>query len=729
MQLIGKKQQKLLDALEALNDILVSETKKGKEKRVVKSTKNLTEQIENIFRLEQSKFEELMLNPDSEGDEHYSIWDNENYSKPFTFISKIFFNLYQTSMLTNTQEISLYAAIGLNHILKLITPSEEDTKEYIHYAKLLEVYFSYHRKLFEDSIKRNDPHSHQLAYRWYTGRVFVWYDKEAIFNIDVLPILDKFVFNTMLYAIKHGNREWFKEYLSWMHHGIGFQDNLSTDLYEFTGYDDYEEFDVRELSKLDDEFEDLYTRKALDEWKSKFEKIKVAVLKKYPNKNADEIIYNVYQQHLFLNLKQMIHGLSAYLIYLRKYNYIKELWTFKQPDGSSSNWIGHSIIPENIVELIRIFPVNQHREYCFQDEHVDCTKYRLQYEVLYMAYLITSNNYMPTTSYTLSTDDAYLSGLKHYVNQLASNIDDVFDNGLYKKLGIKISNIYEVKSLLHEIVQGIKDECEEKIQINILDTDLDDKRIETFKVNFVEAYRKSESIKKLLKVYNSYSEDLSSVKKEKRFGINQLAPKDVFNSRLVMGVDMFGSDFARNMISNLRKNILDKMIEKAENIDESLSSLSAKINPDNIILLVFQNRGLIHNKKFEGAWRSTDKKIEHPSFEGWYLFEKIKIPIFRFHASLKDQFLVLDKTRLPHINQYSPDNLNNLIEEFYIAITDMKDKPDLIDTIISRENITEEQKETRKIELNKKVQIEIYESFDVSFDNYIGYILSEKELV
>ena len=730
MLLISDKQQKLLKALEALNDILVSETKKGKEKRVVESIENLTNQVENIFELEQQQFENLMFNPDSNGNESYFSWGYEDYSKPYTLINKIFFDLYQTAMHSNTQDIALHAGIGLIHLLKLITPSVRQTQDYTNYAKLLEVYFSFHNKLFRNAIDKNDPHSHQLAYRWYTGRVFNGYENEEEFNINVLPVLDKHLFNNMQYAIKHSNREWFKEFLSWMHHGIGFNDNLNISLYEFTNYEHYNEFDGKLLSKLDSEFEDLYSRDALNEWLGEFEVVKLAVVKKYPNKSVDEIIRSVYQQHSFLNLKQMIHGLSAYIIYLEKYKYIRDLWTFKQPDGASASWLGHSIIPEDIVELIRIFPINQRRENCFHDEHIDCVKYRLQYEVLFMAYLITRDDYRPTTSYTLSTDEVYLSGLKYYMEQLDRAIDDVLDNNnLCTKLDINRQSIEETKEQLHTIVAAVKQECESKIETNILTAGLEDRRIEAFKKGFVDEYRKTESIKQLFKLYNSFEEELEVVKKDRRFGVNQLAPKNVFNSKLVMGVDMFGSDYARQMVNGLRKTILDDMINKSEEVHFPLSLLTNKIELENMLLIVFRNRDLFRDPSFEGAWRDKESNIDHPAFDGWYVFKKTRIPVFRFNIDMKDKFLVLDKTRLPYMHQYSPAEVNSLIEEFYISIADMNDEPDLIETIVKRENLTADQQESRRLELKKQVKIEIYESFEVTFDNYIGYLIDGKHLV
>jgi len=426
----------------------------------------------------------------------------------------------------------------------------------------------------------------------------------------------------------------------------------------------------------------------------------------------------------------MIHGLSVYLIYLEKYKHIKDLWTFKQPDGASANWIGHSIIPENIVELIKIFPINRRRENCFQDEHVDCVKYRLQYEVLYMAYLITRDDYRPTTSYTLSTDEVYLSSLKYYMEQFKRTIDDVLDNSkVCRKLNIDRKNIIETKEQLYSIVEDVILECENKIEINILSNELEEHRMEAFKKGFIDGYRKAEGIKRLFKLYNFYVEDLKNVKKDRRFGINQLAPKSVFNSKQVMGVDMFGNDYARNMVNGLKKTILDDMLDRSEEVNTTLSSLTKKIKLENILLIVFRNKELFRNPNFEGAWRDKEHSIEHPSFEGWYIYEKIKLPVFRFNLDLKDKFLVLDKSKLPHISQYAPADINTLTEEFYISITDMKDDPNLIETIINRENLVDEQRESRKLELKKQVKIEIYESFEVTFDNYVGYLVEGKNLL
>ena len=723
MSLIDSEQIKLINSLEAINDILVSETKKSKEKRVLIHIEQLNTHVENLFSLNQNNFENLMLNPDSQGDSSFFFWDFESYSKPFVLIMKIYINIYQAAIEVNSQKIILDIGIGLNSILKIITPSIKMTKDHIDYNKLLEIYFSEQRKLFMYSINEGNMHSHIFAYHWYTSRVFKNYNKEELFNLEFLPYLNKKLFEFLIYSIDNSDSKWFRELVSWMHHGIGFLDNLYSDIYDFVGYEEYEEFTPETINELDETFSEIKTKEELDIWLDKFDYVKVNVLKRYAKDDkANQIIDKAQQQYLFFNIKQLITGLSAYLIYRKKYDSIIELWDFKQPIGTISHWIGHSVLPDTVKELIELSNISYRSSYCFHDEHIDCKYYLDKYVLYRLIYLMSREDYQPQNTYITSKDEIYIAQIKHYIEHLYSISDNIIED----ENTLKVLKL-ETTPNIREVLNSIKEECNTKLEEITINTKLKIPKVEKFKEGYINSYKKARGIKSLFKLFNSYDEDLSLVKEEYKFGINTLAPKDVFTSSLVMGVDMFGSDYARNMIDGENKNILTKILNNLTVFNGTINEIFDEITPENILILSANNINLIHNKNFIGGWRCKNK-VKHSSFQGTYRVGKVEIPIFRFFIDIKDKYIILDKTKLPEIYQYSPSTTNSLTEEFYISIQDVKDNDTLIQTIIGKENLSGDEAEKKKVDLLKKVHIEIYESYQMVFDGFKGYILEEKDL-
>lgn len=725
MQSISSKQTNLINSIEAINDILVSEIKKNKEKRVLEHVEQFNKHIENLFSLNESRFKELMFNPDSEGSSEYLFWEFKKYSTPFSLIMRTYANLYQAAIEINSQKIILEIEIGFNQILTFLTPSIEESKSYVDYIKLLEIYFTDYTEVLQYAIKKENNESHTLCYRWYTRLIFNPYGNYEVFNLDLFPYLSKKLFQYLIYSIDRTNQRWFREFVSWMHHGIGFLNSEYSNIYDFIGYESYDEFEYNDIEDIDNTFTQIRTKKELDIWLKKFNVIKDTVVNKYTRtEQANEIIYKAYQQYLFFNLKQLINGLSAYLVYRRRYDFILELWDFRQPKESTSQWIGHSIIPETVQEILELSNISYMSDYCFKDEHIDCKYYLNRYALYRLIYLVSEPGYQNPNKYIGSTDEIEINSIKSYIEKLESNLNDVLeDKETLELLRIK----YTEEKNIRKIFNTIKNECENQLDYIITNNELDSVKVEKFKQGYIDTYKTSSGIKHFIKYFKSYNNSLEHVKEEYKFGVNRLTRKDVFNSKLFAGADMFGSNFARNMIEGENQNIFSEIIENVTKHNGTIKDICHEINPENMLIIVSANRNLRHNKNFIGAWKSKNK-LELSSFQGWYKLDKIEIPVFHFNTSIKDKYIILDKTKLPKINQFSPLNTNNLLEEFYISIQDMKNNESLIDTITAKES-SQEAKNKKREELIKKAQIEIYESYEIVFDNFKGFILEGGENV
>ena len=722
MSSVSEKQLKLYKSLEALNDILVAETKSKKEKRVLFHLKQLSQHVENLFDLDPNSFEVLMLNPDSHGNKSFFFWDPVSYSKTFAFVVNLYINLYQTAMDTNSEKIELESARGLNQILGLICPTTP--KDYIAYEAFLDLYFSEYYKLFDYSLQVKNPRSHSLTYHWYTSMVFRTYEKSDLFNPRFFKYFHKKVFEFLLIAIKRTDFEWFKGFVSWMHHGIFLFDEPYSGLYEFVDYGDIQNYTFQELETLEKKFTCIRSQEDLESWLEYFENVKTEVLSKYASyEAAEEIEKKAYNQYLNSVVKRLIHGIASYLLYMDRLPEIKELWQFKQPVGSSASWAGHSIIPESISELITLFNTSHKRDYfCFHDEHVDCKYYMYTYELCRLIYLVSKQGYPQPNSFTSSTDEVYLSNLKYYVEKLEDRVNDVFQNTrLLDELNLNYTN--DIKSNVYGALTGIKRECERKLDQKIVSNELIPSRIFEFIKGFIEAYDKSRLIIDLFKYYGAYIENMGQEKEENSFGIKGVAPKSVFNSQLTMGADMLGSNLARSMVQGKQNNILEKIIQESDKKSvNDLDWLFSKIHPNNALLIAFQSRKLIKSNKFTGAWKS-ERKIDLSCFEGWFNYKNNSVPVFSFFGQASDQVLLLDKVHLPKLLQYNPGEADYNEKNFRITVSDPNAKPELMDRLI-RSELSDADREQKRGELLKKVYFEIFESFELVFDdNYTGFLV------
>lgn len=713
--LFDNKQNILIQNIKNLRDIIVSEIKNRKDERVINSLQFFSDLISELFKKNREDFESLMLNQDSQGNESYLSWDIKAYSKPFTELIIVYKSIYISALDSKNETLCLEITRKFEELLELLTLDKESQKEFINYQQFLEIYFTFHREIFEYALAQNSPYQHSLGYHWYTSCVFNYLNLNKEFDLAFLGMFDKQLFSYILLSIDRNHFDFFKSLIDWLHHGIGFCDDVYAGLYEFVGFGNY---DTEVIEALEKKFAYITTQEELKQWLDDFNILKIKVLETEPkDEEAKEIIQKATNQYLFFNLKKLVHGVSAYLLYRQKNDWIKYLWHFKQPEDTNVQWVGHSIVPESLSQWIEILNMRQGNFYKFDfsEGHSSSSYYYKRYEILLAGFLLSRNK---DVSFNFpKNDEVYLSGLKLYIAELEQVLNNMCKKDEDLKLFEMVIDFPSVYEDITSIFKKIQKECDNKITSIIVDSEILPKRKKEFMDGFYESMNKQSGLKRIAKELTKTYREVTDASKPK-FGVNTRTLKDWFTSQLVAGIDMMGKDFGRQVITGENRTILEKIISKCQKLEEKeFSNAVKKVPLDDAI--IFTSGAMMFFRKspnFEGAWRLPEDALKvFSSFEGRYVVGGIGVPVFNiFDATGSNQVLILNQKKFVQIIQYilHTTDVNN---NFEIKIEELT--PEQKEKILSS-TTTNETEES----LAKQVHLQILESFEVIIpENFEGY--------
>lgn len=712
------KQELLISYFKSLNKVFKLEIQKDNDELLTQQLTKVAMHISDIFCIDNKEhFEDLMISENLE--KSLLSWDYDKYSIALTELMKFYKTTYIGAIDKESKSLWLQIALNMDDLLETLTPSKENKKDFINYESFLNIFFQFHREIFEYSLNKKSIYRDSLGFHWYTSDVFNWVRKNQQFNLDFLPLYDKIVFEYIRFAIDKNDFNFFKDLIEWFHSGIGFY-GYSSDLYDFVNYNDFDgQIDFNLISKLDEQFQYLNTRETLKQWLTEFELIKKIVLEKEPKgEEAEEIIKKAHDQFLFSNLKELVHGIGAYLVKRQKFDWITFLWTFKQPEDADASWAGHSIIPERIDELIVLLKYRgYYPKFDFHEGHSSSSYYYRHYELYLLLHILSYSNDLPYISLP-NKNEVYIANLKFYIQTLEDDLDKIFtQNDIFSTLEIKAD-----KGKLSSFLQNIKAECENVLGSYISYAQIKQERVKKLKDSFFDSYGKSSGLKKIVQNYTKQYQEIDD-KNDQTFGINTLLAKDSFNSDLVMGIDMLGSQFARDITEGENRKILEQILPHCTTIEEKeFSNAVKKIkNLDDAFIIAFGSfKFIMNNNSFEGGWRDPNDELKaFSSFEGRYIIDNHRIPVFRiFYGQVKNRVLILNKKKFISIRQLDVDNSEN---NFDIDVHEISES--LKQSILEKIG-TEEAKSTKEKELSQRVHLELYENFEVTIDeDFEGYIV------
>ena len=776
---ISAKQNRLIQALEGMGDILVFETKRQKNKLILDGLQKISDSVKKIFEIQQSdpdKFEQLVVSQDffelykkDEKEAKFRLaFDPEKYLISFSTAINQITRVYESAINSQNEEVSRFAVHHINWILARLTKKPNNA---LFVEQIL-------RKLSEISriaVKRNDKSMYTATIHWYTDIVFNRLGiKEGGFDLAYLDLFDRYFFSTVKYIVSEDQKSLFYTLVSSLIDGIHIPTYnkgkvwnyghiiLRSDLEKYNQLD--KKYNIeKKIKEVANSEADLDTKDKLDAWLKKFNELKAIIepnliptQRKEAEKLEQEIKDFVLSQFKYNNLLEVVFAIGAYCLFKKRPSYIKYLWEYKQPPDSDASWIGHDIIPRTLDEVIRFYFRKGlfERKFDFWEGHHGSERYYKQYFLLLLARVLqnvradSEGKFPQIENYKLPDLHIYrLSDLEHSIDgfiQLATDLKT--EKNLIAELGFdvkRIDELFDDKLIL--FLKKLKEEVNKQISAKHKTQNISPKKVEEFKEEVLKSFYESASLRdiftKYLKAYEDKVKEKITGKKE-RFEINivDVDDKAAFFEEWYVHYAGWGENYGRNLASGEDSYLLDEIAKECKEIskDEFEITLSKFKNPDDIVIFATNIafwRFFEGSKNFKPKWY-RNKQLNIKGFGGWYEFKGKSIPVFEtYHQKIERQILILNKKKIGRLVQLSPLNKGedkSLVRDiFYMNIQAFSENKDLMDQFIKKlpewlKKIGDEQKQREYFQ--ERVLIHIFERFEYNKpDDFEGYKLMLKD--
>jgi len=285
----------------------------------------------------------------------------------------------------------------------------------------------------------------------------------------------------------------------------------------------------------------------------------------------------------------------------------------------------------------------------------------------------------------------------------------------------EINSIDKFKRILVK-AEDLWDEIEQK---KIREVTISNAKIEEFKDEMIKEFNRLSLIRRIFHYYNLV-EDKTNEKNDSlsRFGINRVDDKAAFFEDWHVQYVNWGIEYGRMMARGENSFLFKKISNLCKLLDSNINDILENLDPSQIIMIctgkdfysILRDQGNFYSKRHRESPKSDLNSLTE--FRGYYQFKKYNIPVFGLNTENNKKILILKKSDLGRIIQYSPlndeDNSDYVKDLFYINIRAFSDYTQLIDEFLNESIDWLEEKggeiEQRKF-LEQKVWIQIYERF------------------
>lgn len=269
-----------------------------------------------------------------------------------------------------------------------------------------------------------------------------------------------------------------------------------------------------------------------------------------------------------------------------------------------------------------------------------------------------------------------ISNQAYIFNEIINNLDDLLkiykpsnNNNILKLLNKPINDIDNLINALKESINGIIGViAKERVKV-VMEGKIDKDKIAKFKDKIKQFYKKSFSIKNILKQFGLY--DLKAFNQHgNQFGINTALDKEYFIENSNVNLIGFDESCSNSMIAEENDNILNKAILKNPIIADKLiiTNLNEfekilKLFGEDVILILLNTgehwfeselnkRTYYKNNFIAPRLRITSESIPENAV-GIYKFSQQKIPVYSIFSETKSGLLVLNKKNFGKLIQYT----------------------------------------------------------------------------
>lgn len=488
--------------------------------------------------------------------------------------------------------------------------------------------------------------------------------------------------------------------------------------------------------------------------------ILIKILQSSQNQDDEEDITNtVISQFKYCNLQIIIFHAAAYCTFKRRFDYIKYLWNFLQPNDSNVNWVNTDITPSELKDIILLYfqGVNkQSFSYRFDDHHGNKI-YLDQYFLLLLlrAFSKISEQQRETTinNFILPQDlDSYdLSRINYSVDELIKLLYKKDDECLIE-LGFKVAEVKQViKKSLIPFLNSLKPKVQQSLVRLVKTQKISPQKVNQFKEDFVKGFHEICQIRRMLIDWDLYESKISQkINREISLsGITtEFIDKAAFFDKWYLHYHLsqkFQEDFASSEDLEIIKQLIDNCQEITIDSFQDTLDVVAQNSQDNLFMLInfcFRSEEYsIFSKNRKNRRDIHQVNLKRPnlrSFRDWYYQQDRYIPVFEIEdKNSEDNIIILNKSKLGKLIQYSPceeGDLENLCDIFRIKVTAFSEDNQLMNNYLNKPPDWLLQKgdfSKQKDYLEQKVLIEIDEKFEFKkhpeFEGYLIRLPKERE--
>jgi hypothetical protein len=773
---LAKRQEKFIRALEGIGDILVFETKRRKNKNIIAGLKRIESIIKTFFEIQKCdpyKFEQLIL-----AQEFFEVFRKDEkeakilleflpkeYLITFSTAVNQILRIHEAAIEAENDEISRFAVYHLNWLLANIS---QTPKNDLFVEQLLEDL----AKMTKLAIEKQNSSMYASSIHWYVDIVFNLLGEEGgAFDISYLSLFDRYFFSSVNFIISLTQTALFENLVSMLVDGVKVPTYNEDKIWDY--WLQILESDVQKYGRISEEYginglveaiynsqKDLDTKDKREKWLQKFEELK-SILEPHLNeeqkanaKNIEkEIREFIDSQFKYHNLLVMVFGIGAFCLFKDAPEYIKSLWEYKQPSDADSHYLGHDIVPNTFDEVVSLYFKKGlfERKFDFWEGHHGSAVYYRKYFLLLLAHTLqhikadAEGNYEQIEMYDLPDLHIHqLSYIERLVDDLANlAVDLETEKDTLTRLGFNIEASNELfYGKVIPLLQVLKRRAIERIKNLQREKEISQKKIEEFKDEVLDGFRKSTILRDIFVYYKLYEDKTGEIYEGdlKRIGINQVSDKAAFFDEWHVHYLDWGSNYGRSLASNENSQLFEEMATQCQKIreDDFEKAIGQFDDPADIILITTNvaSRFLERLENFRSKWHRNTPQIDVDNFEGWYSFKGVDIPIFEtFHRGSGKKILVLKLSKLGTLTQYSPlnegENEDLKRDIFYMNIQSYSENLELIAQITKSppewlEKVGDS--EAQKDYLLEKVLINIFERFEYTKnEEFEGYKLELKD--
>ena len=763
---IASRQQKFIESVEAIGDILVFETKRKKNKIVKKGLEKFENLIKSFLEIQEyqpDKFEKLLFSQ-----EYFDVSRKNKEEAAFrlyfqsdkcliTFSNSInqLLRVHKAAIESKNDEISRYAVYHINWILAELSSKPNNDI-------LIEELLKNLVEILRIAIKTQDISLHAALYHWYIDIVFNKLgQKDKYFDLSYLSLFDKYFFASIKFIVSESNFSLFKALVSTLVDGFIFPSYNKGKIWVYGtllidyNLKKYNELNIQsKITELDSSVDDLDTLENFNKWFNKFEKLKkilspyfIGELKTQSDVLEKEINDYVISKYKYDKLLEIIFAIGPYCLLKEKPEFIKYMWEYKQPPDSDGVWSGENIIPNSINEIIKLYFVKgiYENKFEFWEDHRGSELYYQQYFLLLLLNSMrnitpdSNGEFVQFTSYNLTNIHVYrLNAIEHSTDRLIEISKKLKEQEeILRILRFDLTNIDELfdKKIIF-FLQILKKKAQEQIKDIQRKQTINSKKVDEFKEKFVKSFHESAEIRNIFKYFNLYEDKTNEIAKMDKFCVRTVDEKAAFFEEWHVYFDDWGSSYGRNLALSEDRELLTKIITACRKSDnQELKPILDKISISDI-LMVFININphiyLKNSANYKPKWINKNNQLDINCFNGWFSFKYKDLPVFVINNNaFKKHILILNKTKMGKIIQYSPlkeeEDIGFKKDIFNINIEDLSTNQNALEKIISEKSdwLSEIGTEEQQIEhLKEKALITIYEKFDYEKgDNFEGYNL------